>query len=239
MFDCRNWLRGLGLSLALLAAIGGSQGPSLWANDDTTPPPPDGMVVAWQDQFEKQPMEHYQTTDPSSWTIRSRHENSFMALIKKQSDFSPRHRSPFNRALVKELEVGSFVMDVRVQSTIADYPHRDLCVFFGYQDDEHLYYAHLGKRTDDHANQIFIVNDAPRKKISTRTTPGTQWTDDWHHIRVVRELESGKIEIYFDDLSKPVMTAQDTTFGVGQVGFGSFDDTGNFDNLRVYVPKSR
>ena len=52
-----------------------------------------------------------------------------------------------------------------------------MCVFFGYQDDSHLYYVHLGKKTDDHANQVFIVNEAPRTKISTKTTDGIPWLD--------------------------------------------------------------
>jgi hypothetical protein len=100
-----------------------------------------------------------------------------------------------------------------------------------------MYYVHFGKKTDDHANQIFIVNNADRKKISTETTPGTNWDDEWHHARIVRKLESGTIDVYFDDMEKPVMRAEDKTFTWGQVGIGSFDDTGNFDNLLVYGKK--
>jgi hypothetical protein len=33
------------------------------------------------------------------------------------------------------------------------------------------------------------------------------------------------------------MTATDKSFGEGRAGFGSFDDIGNFDNIRVYVPQ--
>ena len=51
--------------------------------------------------------------------------------------------------------------------------------------------AHLGKKTDDHANQIFIVNAAPRQKISTTTTPGTNWDDAWHHVKIVRRVADG------------------------------------------------
>ena len=93
---------------------------------------------------------------------------------------------------------------------------------------------HLGKKTDDHANQIFIVNDEPRKKISTKTTPGIPWNDDWHHARIVRDSATGSIKVYFDDMRTPVMTATDKTFGKGRVGVGSFDDTGNFDEITVF-----
>ena len=39
------------------------------------------------------------------------------------------------------------------------------------------------------------------------------------------------MKVYFDDMNKPMMTAQDTTFGAGQIGIGTFDDSGNFDDF--------
>jgi hypothetical protein len=138
---------------------------------------------------------------------------------------------------LKGITVGSFVLDVKLQSTIPDYNHRDLCLFFGYQDDSHLHYVHFGKKADPHANQIFIVNEKPRLKISTKTSDGTNWDDEWHHARVIRDVKSGKIDVYFDDMKTPVMTAVDKTFTWGRVGVGSFDDTGNFDQIRLYGKK--
>ena len=77
---------------------------------------------------------------------------------------------------------------------------------------------------DDRANQIFIVNEADRTKISASTTEGTPWDDAWHWLRVRRDAESGSIEVFFDDMTRPVMTANDKTFQSGKVGVGSFDD---------------
>ena len=156
----------------------------------------------------------------------------------KRRAISTRPRGRRSIALVKDVVVESFVFDVHLQSTHPDYGHRDLCLFFGYQDDSHLYYVHFGKKTDDHANQIFIVNASDRKKISTKTTPGTDWNDEWHHARIVRDAESGKIEVYFDDMKTPVMTAVDRTFTTGRVGVGSFDDTGQFDQILLYGNKA-
>ena len=68
--------------------------------------------------------------------------------------------------------VGDFQLELQLQSTVKDYDHRSMVLVFGYQDPAHFYYVHFGKKTDDHANQIFIVNAAPRLKISTKTTPG-------------------------------------------------------------------
>ena len=100
-----------------------------------------------------------------------------------------------------------------------------------------MYYVHLGQKADDHANQIFIVNNEPRKKISTKTTAGTPWDDKWHHVRIIRDTASGSIDVFWDDMEHPIMQAVDKTFTWGQVGIGSFDDTGYFDDVAVYGKK--
>src|SRR5262245_4927003 len=153
------------------------------------------------------------------------------------SQYPPPYRSPHNISLVKDLFVSNFVLEAKVQSTGKDGPHRDMCLFFGYQDKAHFCYVHIAKKTDDHANQVFIVNGAARKKISTKTTPGTKWDDGWHRVKVVRSVSDGKIEVYFDDMKKPIMTARDKTFTWGRVELGSFDDSGNWDDVKVYGKK--
>ena len=127
--------------------------------------------------------------------------------------------------LLKDVAVGDFVLDVHLQSTAADYDHRDLCLVFGHRDPEHFYYAHLGKRADPHAHSIFIVNGAPRVSIASTRTGGIAWDDGWHRARIKRESATGRIEVFFDDMEKPVMTAEDRTFPWGRIGIGSFDDT--------------
>jgi hypothetical protein len=114
-----------------------------------------------------------------------------------------------------------------------------VCLFFGYQDPANFYYVHLGKQMDDRANQIFIVDDKPRTKISTKTTEGTPWDDNWHHLRVVRNVASGKIDVYFDDMRAPAMTAEDKTFAWGQVGIGTFDDTSAWDKIELRGVKAQ
>ncbi len=186
------------------------------------------LPEVYRDTFDS--ADHWQPTDPKAWEIVETERGNVYRLAR-QSQYQPPHRSPHNISLLRNVTVGDFVLDVDVRSTTRDYAHRDVCLFFGYQDASHFYYVHLGKRTDDHANQIFIVNNAPRTKISTHTTPGTPWDNAWHHVRIVRHASDGTIEVYFDDMQQPVMTATDRTFAWGQVGLGSFDDTGDFDNF--------
>lgn len=52
-------------------------------------------------------------------------------------------------------------------------------------------------------------------------------------MRVRRDGATGAIEVFFDDLEKPVMRAADKTFLKGRVGVGSFDNTGDFGEVRL------
>lgn len=214
---------------------------------ETTIPPKElsGLPLLFEEHFEKGDATHWEQSDPKAWKIiehkgpdpKATATTNHVYNQFQQSKVETPVRSPFNRAMIKDLVVTDFVLDVKLQSTIKDYDHRDMCLFFGYQDPAHLYYVHFGKKADDHANQIFIVNNEPRKKISIESTPGTNWDDNWHHARVVRNVQSGTIDVYFDDMEKPVMRAVDKTFTFGKVGVGSFDDTGNFDDVLVYGRK--
>ncbi len=189
------------------------------------------LPLVFSENFEKG-AERWKPTDPKSWAITKTPEGQVYSLTK-DSDYKPVHRSPVNIALLEDVTVSDFVLDVKLQSTVKDYDHRSLVLVFGYQDPSHFYYVHFGKKTDDHANQVFIVNDAPRVKISTKTTPGTPWDDAWHKVRITRDVESGKTAVYFDDMNEPVMTAEDKTFAWGRIGIGAFDDLGNFDDVEL------
>lgn len=195
-----------------------------------------GLPLLYQANFEDGKTDAWAPSDANAWKIEEVDGNKVLSQFQQSKVQTP-VRSPFNRSVIKDLTVGDFVLDVQLQSTARDYPHRSLCLFFDYQDPAHLYYVHFGQKTDDHANQIFIVNNEPRKKISTETTPGTAWDNKWHHARIVRKVETGSIEVYFDDMQKPVMKAIDKNFTWGEVGVGSFDDTGRFDRVLVYGKK--
>lgn len=178
-------------------------------------------------------------SDPAVWTFGKDATRAGFLELKYdpktyKSSYTPKHRSPVHIALLKRPVGSDFVLDLEMQSTIAPYGHQDLCLFFGFQSSEKYYYTHIGRAADMNAHNVFIVNDAPRKNIATKTTKGVDWkADTWHHVRLARQGSTGKVEVFFDDLKTPVMTADDKTFQGGYVGFGSFDDTGRFRNLRL------
>jgi hypothetical protein len=211
------------VAMVLLAGRGGLQAEEL--------------PVVFQEDFEHG-ADRWEPMDAKQWSVKKTDAGQVFSQHEKKSTYKPPHRSPTNVALLKDVSVGDLELTAKVRSTHPDYGHRDAVVVFGYQDPSHFYYVHLGKQADDHANQIFIVNDAPRTKISLTSTSGTNWTDDWHTVKVARKVADGTIAIYFDDMEKPVMTAKDDTFKWGRIGVGTFDDTSDWDDVVVRGTKA-
>ena len=204
------------------------------------------LPLVFKDTFDSPPASHegplapsaehfapWAPKDPSHWKFAVNGEHKVLSHFVKKGKYKPPHRSPVNIAVRQTDAVSDFQLTARVLSTHPDYGHRDACLVFGYQDPAHFYYVHFGKKTDDHANQIFIVDGAARTKISTSTTEGTPWDDQWHTIRVSRAVKSGKIEVFYDDMQNPVMTATNQRFQWGHVGMGSFDDTTDWDWIEL------
>lgn len=173
----------------------------------------------------------WKPTDPEAWKITEVEGNPVYENLGG-SKYEPPYRSPLNISLLDDHVVGDFVLTAKVRTTKESYGHRDMCLFFGYQDPANFYYIHLGQKADPHANQIFLVHEAPRIAITEKGTDGTPWQDDhWHEVKIVRDVSSGRIEIYFDDMETPCHVATDKTFTWGKVGLGTFDDKGMWDDV--------
>jgi len=200
-------------------------------------PPP--LVVA--DDFQRG-SDRWQTTDPDpaklSWEIvdlkNAEGKPTQAFRVTGKSTYEPKYRSPPNFALLKDVIVGDFELTASVQSTNVNAgPHRDMCIIFGYQDPTHFYYVHFGAKADPNACQIFVVDEAARTPITKLEAKGTPWTEGWHWVRVRRDIKSGAIEVFFDDMKKPFMAADDRRFTWGQVGLGTFDDNGHWDDFEL------
>lgn len=177
--------------------------------------------------------DRWEPTDPAAWTLARDGDRAVWGLNRRKSNYQPTVRSPHNRALVKDLELTDTVITFEVKSTLDTGPHRDCCVFFNYCDPEHFYYVHLGAKPDPASGQIMIVDGAPRRALTTNTTP-VPWDDRWHAVKLARDSISGRIAVYFDDMQTPLMEATDRTFTSGRVGIGSFDDMNDFTNVKVF-----
>jgi len=198
---------------------------------------PAGYKLLYEQKFTgPDNLREFVMTDPKASAIKK--PNDVVALdIVTNRKYNPAYRSPFNIALIADKVFTDFVLEAKLIQTGKEYGHRDMCLFFGVQEPSHFYYAHIATAADEHAHNIFIVKDAPRIKIAKETTKGVNWgLGVWHRVRLERKGSDSTIKVFFDDMTKPIMTAEDTNFKSGYVGLGSFDDTGMIDDIKIWGP---
>lgn len=195
---------------------------------------PKGYKVVYDQSFASEAaLKDFRFTQPAKWLLSKEDKGMSLEFTGISDEYQPPFRSPHTIGLLSTLQLGSFVLEADMLQTGKEYGHRDMCIIFGFQDPSHFYYAHVATKGDDNAHQIMLVNSAPRAKISTFTTEGVAWGQNiWHKLRVDRNMEEGTIKVFFDGTL--VEEANDKTFGKGYIGFGSFDDSGKIDNIKVW-----
>ncbi len=153
------------------------------------------------------------------------------------SRYEPKHRSPLYIALIADLLVHDFVLEADAWQTGREYGHRDLSLFFAFEGPNRYYYAHLATEPDERAHNIFLVDNADRAPLAAVPEDGVDWGRGWKRVRL--ERREGKIRVYFDGAAEPTLSTDKDPLGWGRLGFGSFDDTGRFTNIRVWAPEAR
>jgi len=204
-----------------------------------SPAIPKDYKLVYEQNFQKpSAIQDFVMTDPKAWRVAQSNDVSGLELVK-QSQYKPIVRSPVNIALIANKKVGDFILEADLMQTGREYGHRDMCIYFGFQSPTNFYYVHIATAADPNAHNIFIVNNKPRTNIAKKTTKGVNWgLGVWHHVRIERKASEGLVTVYFDDLTEPIMLAEDKTLAAGHIGFGSFDDTGMIDNIRLWAPSA-
>jgi hypothetical protein len=150
-------------------------------------------------------------------------------------------RRPAGLAILKSAPFTKLTLEAEIKSTApVDLPVRDVELVFGYESPTRFYYVHLAGITNAVHNGIFVVADADRRRLDEPTSVPQMKDQAWHRVRLERDPSTGRIEIFMDGSTVPVLKATDTTIAAGRVGFGSFDETGEFRNIVVKgVTKSK
>lgn len=202
-------------------------GLALFADRFTASPVPDR---AWfTEDFESGKLEAWQLPHPEDWTILEAGGNHYLHMVRSREPGVPRR--PLQFALLKGVKVGSFSFQTRVRRE-----GRSMIIVFDYVDTLHFYYAHLsgdrGTAQPVH-NGIFMVNGGERVRVAGTDAPPALPDHEWHLIRIERNASSGEIDVYSDFQADAIFSVVDRTFTCGQVGIGSFDETGDFDDVSL------
>jgi len=197
------------------------------------------LPLLFASDFENGKAEGWAPGAPERWRV-AQEDGSFVYELTAPGEFGP-VRAPTSWSLIGGLDVGSFVFTGRLKCKAdAANSKRDICLIFGFQDPAHLYYVHFSASSDDLHNIIGLVNGKDRVKINLEP-PGKsvfRLTDQgFHDFKLTFDAATGEIAAYLDDMIRPILTAVDRTFAHGRVGVGSFDDTGSFDDIKLFGEK--
>jgi hypothetical protein len=156
-----------------------------------------------------------------------------LRLVKAGTPAGPIRR-PAALAILKSPPFTALTLEAEIKSTApVDLPVRDVELIFGYESPTRFYYVHLAGITNAVHNGIFVVNDRDRRRLDEPNSVPQMKDQAWHRVRLERDPTSGRIEIFVDGSATPALKATDTTIAAGRIGFGSFDETGEFRNIVV------
>ncbi|HTQ55126.1 MAG TPA: hypothetical protein VMI94_11740 [Bryobacteraceae bacterium] len=120
---------------------------------------------------------------------------------------------------------------------------RSLMIVFAYIDPAHFDYAHLSIDTaavQPVHNGIFHVYGGERVRISGERGPAAfAASGRWYHVKLLHDSVTGTVQVAVDGRPVPALRAVDLSLGPGKIGFGSFDETGAFRNIRITVKPKR
>lgn len=164
------------------------------------------------------------------WVSKTEDGRTYMHMLRPRDPGVPRR--PLQFARLKNVNAGSFDLSVNVRRQGSS-----MIIVFNYVDTLHFYYTHISRdrgTIQPVHNGIFLVDGGPRRRIAgTQAQPALPDTK-WHTIRVVRNAKTGLIEVFSDVQKKPLFSVVDHHFTCGQIGLGSFDETGDFADLKIH-----
>lgn len=185
--------------------------------------------VSFREDFETGKLDAWEFPYPEDWEIRREGNNGFLHMRRNREPGVPRR--PLQFARLQKVNVGSFDLRMRVRRE-----GNSMIIVFNYIDTLHFYYAHISRDRGTEQpvhNGLFIVNGEPRQRIAGVEAPPALPGREWHGIRLARNVRTGSIEVFADGQKEPLFSVIDRTFGCGQIGVGSFDETGDFDDIEL------
>jgi hypothetical protein len=144
----------------------------------------------------------------------------------------PGPRRPIQFALAETPDFGTVTMDLDVRPL-----GHSLILVFAYRDAAHFDYAHLSTdpATKEHVhNGVFHVYGGERVRISSETGRSAfPATNRWYHVHLAHDGSTGSVNVAVDGQPIPALNAIDVSLPSGRVGIGSFDETGDFKNVKI------
>jgi len=169
------------------------------------------------------------------WTVQQASdwaaENGVLRLKVKGEPVVGQPRRPTKFALLNSEPFARVTVEAELKQT-----GRSLIIVYAWQDANHYNYAHLSSdeavKQNVH-NGMFHVFGGERARISPLDGPPSFEATDWVPVKLVFDGETGRCYVEVKGKRNPSLEAVDLSLRWGRVGLGSFNETGDFRNVKI------
>ena len=165
----------------------------------------------------------------TQWAVEGSGENQVMKIVTPHPLTEPRRPSQY--ALAETAPLAEVSIDAEVKRH-----GKSLLFVYAWRDATHFNYVHIsvdtGSKQPVH-NGVFHVYGGERVRISSPDGPGALPTEDWTPVRLVYSAQTGLVEVTAGGRKLPALRGVDLSLGVGRVGFGSMNETGQIRKVRI------
>jgi len=167
------------------------------------------------------------TTPATDWAAG----DNLLQLKVSSEPVAGQPRRPTHYALLESQPFSKVTIDAEMKRN-----GRSLIFVYAWQNDSHYDYAHIS--SDDATKQnvhngMFHVFGGERVRMSSLEGPASFTTQDWTPVKFVWDGETGHAYVEVNGKRNPSLDAVDLSLKWGRVGLGSFDETGDFRNVKV------
>jgi hypothetical protein len=169
----------------------------------------------------------------ADWKVGAENGVETLSLTQGREPL-PGPRRPFQFALTETPDYARLTVEADARPL-----GRSVMIVFSYLDEAHFDYAHLSTDTGDKQpvhNGIFHVYGGERVRISNPLGRASfAASGRWYRVKLTHNARTGSVEVTVDGQAVPALRATDVSLGAGKVGIGSFDETGEFRNVKISV----
>jgi hypothetical protein len=163
----------------------------------------------------------------SDWSI----ENAALKLLVAAEPPPGAPRRPQKFALAETAPFQRVTVEAEVRRNGSS-----LIIVYAWQDESHYNYAHISADTavkQNVHNGMFHVFGGERVRISPLDGPGSLPAPEWTPVKLVFDGDTGRCYVEVSGKRNPSLEAVDLSLRSGRVGLGSFNETGDFRNVRI------
>jgi hypothetical protein len=164
---------------------------------------------------------------PGDWAV----ENGILRLITPSEPPPGQPRRPTHFVLAETPSFRKVTVEAEVKRN-----QRSLIFVYAWQDANHYDYAHISSDTalkQNVHNGMFHVFGGERVRISPLDGPEALPTQEWTPVKLVFDGDAGRCYVEVNGKRNPSLEAVDLSLRHGRVGMGSFDETGDFRNVKI------